>query len=313
MRLQQFIILALFLAQNVLAQQDGFDVVRKDELGRPLHVLITENTNITIDQLPQTLKKFYGLSSEFSFREISSYEDALGKTHVKFQLLKNGVEIKAAQIIAHGENGKTLSFNGHIYAEHASGSVTISEETALEFALSHLNATQYHWQDTGMERMIKLWKGDSKATYYPEAKLIYIPQNLDFSTSEFYLCYGFEINSLEPVGRSNVFVDASSGRIIATENLMHTGDSKGTANTRYRGVKPIVSDSINPNLFRLRESGRGDGIETYNMQNGTSYGGSVDFYDSDNYWNNYNSSQDEIAGDAHYGAEMTYDYYLEKV
>jgi len=45
------------------------------------------------------------------------------------------------------------------------------------------------------------------------------------------------------------------------------------------------------------------------MNEGTSYGNSVDFTDSDNFWNNYNSQMDEIATDAHWGMEMTYDYY----
>ncbi|MBI4645283.1 MAG: M4 family metallopeptidase [Bacteroidia bacterium] len=45
------------------------------------------------------------------------------------------------------------------------------------------------------------------------------------------------------------------------------------------------------------------------MNMGTSYGNAVDFTDNDNYWNNINAQQDEVATDAHWGTEMTYDYY----
>ena len=45
------------------------------------------------------------------------------------------------------------------------------------------------------------------------------------------------------------------------------------------------------------------------MRKGTSYGAAVDFLDTDNNWNNVNSNKDETATDAHWGAEMTYDYF----
>jgi Zn-dependent metalloprotease len=70
----------------------------------------------------------------------------------------------------------------------------------------------------------------------------------------------------------------------------------------------MVTDSYN-GAFRLRETTRGQGIRTFNMQKGTSYGNAVDFTDADNFWNNVNANKDQYATDAHWGAEMTYDYY----
>ena len=45
------------------------------------------------------------------------------------------------------------------------------------------------------------------------------------------------------------------------------------------------------------------------MNQGTSYGNAVDFTDGDNFWNN-TSNLDNYATDAHWGAEMTYDYFF---
>ena len=42
---------------------------------------------------------------------------------------------------------------------------------------------------------------------------------------------------------------------------------------------------------------------------GTNYASGVDFTDADNTWNNVNANKDEVATDAHWGAEMTFDYY----
>ncbi|MBI3234108.1 MAG: M4 family metallopeptidase, partial [Bacteroidetes bacterium] len=61
--------------------------------------------------------------------------------------------------------------------------------------------------------------------------------------------------------------------------------------------------------FRLREAKRGNGIETYNLQKGTSYASAVDFTDTDTTWDNVNANYDEYATDAHFGSQMTYDFY----
>ena len=34
------------------------------------------------------------------------------------------------------------------------------------------------------------------------------------------------------------------------------------------------------------------------------------FEDDDNFWDNFNAAQDEVAADAHWGASVTYDYFL---
>ena len=57
---------------------------------------------------------------------------------------------------------------------------------------------------------------------------------------------------------------------------------------------------------------RGLGIETYNCKKGNSYTAAVDFVDADNNWTatEYNNANfDNVAGDAHFGAQATYDYW----
>ena len=53
----------------------------------------------------------------------------------------------------------------------------------------------------------------------------------------------------------------NTGDIIWEENLIHEADVVGTAITVYSGVQTITSDNaVGP--FRLRETGRGNGIRT---------------------------------------------------
>jgi hypothetical protein len=149
-------------------------------------------------------------------------------------------------------------------------------EEAKEIAINASGGKIFNWQVEEEEAMLKLWTEDSLATYDPIPELIYVPKDLDFS-NEFSLCYGVEINAIEPLIKKNIYVNAQTGELWATEDLIHVVEVKGSANTKYRGVRSIQTDSTSPTNFRLRESGRGNGIETYNMQKGTSYAAAVDF------------------------------------
>jgi|GEM_PF-704299 len=103
---------------------------------------------------------------------------------------------------------------------------------------------------------------------------------------------------------------------MAASNPAVTVNVAGLASTKYSGIQTIITDFVTDTVqgfpysfFRLRETVRGNGIETYNMQMTPNYGSAVDFTDTDNYWDNVNAVQDEAATDAHWGAEKTYDYF----
>ncbi len=59
----------------------------------------------------------------------------------------------------------------------------------------------------------------------------------------------------------------------------------------------------------MRDSLRGDGVITLDLNNSTYYNNAVNFQDADNVWNNVNANLDQYATDSHYGMEKTYDFY----
>ena len=128
--------------------------------------------------------------------------------------------------------------------------------------------------------------------------------------SNYQSVYKIEVYAKSPVSKQDVFVDAQTGAVLHAYNKIHTVEVTGTATTKYAGVQSIQTDSTAANSYRLREYARGGGIETYNMLQGTNYAAAVDFTDNDNIWNNVNTQQDEAATDAHWAAEMTYDYFM---
>lgn len=77
----------------------------------------------------------------------------------------------------------------------------------------------------------------------------------------------------------------------------------GKAITKYAGTQTIKVDSLGPTSFRMRETTRGNGIETYDNTSG------VDFTDNNNIWDSTTSVRQKVAGDVHFGAEKTFDYY----
>lgn len=133
--------------------------------------------------------------------------------------------------------------------------------------------------------------------------------NLDYAPENLRLAYKLDIYAQQPSSRNYIYIDAANGDVILVINRIHTVDVIGTAETRYSGTQNITTDFTGA-VYRLRESGRGNGIQTFDMNNSNLFGNAVDFVDNDNFWNNVNADQDEVATDAHWGAEMTYDYFL---
>lgn len=249
-----------------------------------------------------------GLSQDDGFSLISSEPDKIGMVHYRYRQTYKGHPVEGGMWLVHTRNGEVISMNGDYFSSVQSPCVPVlSESDALFQALVHVGASVYKWQLPEEEEWLKWEMNDPAATYMPNGEFTLTPKNGSFSAPEFVFSYRFNIYAQAPLSRRYVYVDANTGDIIWEQNLIHHVDSAGTANTGYSGQRPIVSDWTG-STFRLRETGRGLGIQTFDMNEGTSYGAAVDFTDSDNYWNN-TANLDRYAGDAHWGAEMTYDYY----
>ena len=240
--------------------------------------------------------------------EINREKDDLGYTHIRYYFYYNGSRVEGGMMVAHILNGKIESINGDYFPVNVSATPSIDESTALKDAMQKINATTYRWQSKLEEARLKQIKKDVNATWFPKAELVYCPNNGDIT--KMTLAYKFDIYASEPLVGESIYVDALTGKVIYELSRIYNSDARGSAKTKYSGTQVITADSISSSTYDLDESGRGGGIYTYNMKTGTSYGSAVDFTDADNYWNNANAAQDEVAGDAHWGAEMTYDFYF---
>jgi len=254
------------------------------------------------------------LSADHDFMLISADKDKIGYTHYRYRETYKGFPVTASKYIVHVLDNKIVSMNGQIFGNiNVDVNPVLSEQTALNNALSYMNASLYRWQVPMWEEQIKYHKKNNSATWYPTGELMLAPVQGKVKASEYRLAYRFDVYAEKPLKREYVYVDAKTGEVIFTQNRIMHSNIVATANTAYSGIREIVTDSVNATTYRLRESNRGAGvdIETYNLQQGTNYV-NTDFLDTDNYWDNVNAALDQYATDAHWGSEMTYDYYLQK-
>ncbi len=250
-----------------------------------------------------------------SAKFITFENDKLGFEHHRYQQTFNDIPVEHATYIMHVNKGKVLVQNGHWIKDFPStltAKASLTETAALAAALKSIGAKSYKWESAAEEAFLKNESGDPKATFFPTGKLVYYAGEQEIVPSKLRLAYKFDIYASTPLSRQIMFVDAQTGAVLGQRELIHTVDAPGTAVTGFSGTQSITTDNTGSG-YRLRETGRGKGIQTLNMKNaGTSYAAAVDFTDADNNWNNVNADKDQYATDAHWGTERTYDYFLTK-
>lgn len=275
----------------------------------PQYVRFKKSEQLPPDAAFKWLRRQYHLSENFGWQLLDRQTDELGTSHIRYKQTYEGIPIEGHVLILHISNNLVTALNGVITSKvnDPETSPQLSEQNALQKALQHIGATHYRWQSAEQEAQLKQEKNNPDASYFPKGTLAYA-QDPANTNNPLFLCYKFDIYADEPLRRADVLVNANNGQIVAVLDRLCTGDVSGTAITKYSGSRTITTDYTGT-TYRLRETGRGGGIQTYNNGNQTGFV-NTDFTDADNYWNNVNSAQDEAATDAHWGAEMTYDYYL---
>ncbi len=313
---QNEIVLKGIEANNYLS---GSEVVRLYPYTKiPAFIKFRGNSGISEEQGEFWLSRFAKLDHDGGLKQMRKETDDLGFTHYRFIQLYKGYEIFGTSYILHFKNGFLVSANGLLYDNVSIQEGSLDEKKCLEHALKFVNADIYKWQlpeeEAHARYEFEVEKIRKSPTYFPKGELKIIPENGHFQTTNhaFRLSYVFDIYADEPMDRSEIFVDLQSGKINFKNPLLMHADANGRAKTAYSDTQNIKTDSVSPVYFRLRETGRGNGIQTFNLNKGTNYGTATDFIDSNNFWHNVNANKDEYATDAHWGAEMTYDYFWTK-
>ena len=325
-----------FFSFETNAQNGGDNVKEKitDERGKPSFILFKENSTYKNSDAQKVFKEQLHLNDNSKFSSIKSETDDLGIVHEKFQLTYNGIKVEFSTYSLHSKAGKLESMNGEVYLlDKVNTHAVLSNEQAFDKAVKQTGAKNYLWESAEEAKIMEYQK--------PTGELVILPlvdeDDNGKKTEQFRLAYKFDIYATNPVSRGDMYIDAVNGTpLFYNATIKHLDEYSNAsplsileksktnttslliaanADTRYSGTQSIQT-SLSGSSYILSEVNRqgvtNGGMVTLNMKKGTNYGAAVNFTDADNNWTaaEYNNAnKDNGALDAHWGAEMTYDYW----
>ncbi|MBF4506186.1 M4 family metallopeptidase [Flavobacterium sp. JLP] len=324
----------ILISLNVSAQETDKRVSKKDlsENGLPSLITFNDKSAYKGSDSQKVFKEQLGLKDNQSFSKIKIESDKEGFTHEKFQLYEQGIKVEFANYTLHSKGGKLVSMNGEFYAlENVNVTPKLSSQAAFDKAIAYTGAKQYLWEKPA----------DAAAMDYekPTGELVLLPameeQGQLRKSDKVRLAYKFDIYATVPLSRGDLYIDAETGKVLFyNATIKHLGEySHGKSNadaieeqknnvsskmavvaanaaTRYSGTQTIQT-SLSGSSYILSDVTRGNGVQTYNSARTATYP-TTNFTDADNNWTaaEYNNTnKDNGALDAHWGAEMTYDYW----
>lgn len=295
-------------SQQVVLRLAGSRVIEKSELTNlPNFIKINPEQQVRNEDFVNWAVYSLNLPTTSTFKAYSVEKDELGYVHTRYQQYVNNIPVEGSMIITHSMGDLITKVDGDYYEAFSPElSASLSEQNAFQSALKKVHAVKYMWENTVFENQQKQILNDPDFTFKPKGELVIVhKKDADYSAANMRLAYKFDIYAEEPLYRANVFVDANTGEILDEQNLICHADVVGTAVTKYSGTVPMTCDNTS-GPYRLRETGRGNGINTYNLKTSKTYT-NTDFTNASTNWSL--TGTDQAAADAHWGAEMTYDYF----
>lgn len=255
---------------------------------------------------PLEAAAIFGFNGNENLVLIRAEADPLGNMNYRYAQTFKNIPVENAMYIVRTKAGKLVGASGEIITqfdalEALPFRATIQAKKAVDIAIQFVHAQSYMWQDARAEEILKEQMKNKNATYSPSATLVWYNIGDQIIPSKLQLAYKVDVYATEPMSRAYYFIDAQTGKIIGQAEILHTVDAVGTANTLYSGTQTIHSDHYNGS-YRLRDYSRGNGVTTYDWSNNKS-----DITSSSANFNLTGLPRNGL--DAHWGVEMTYDFY----
>ncbi|PHS02562.1 MAG: peptidase M4 [Leeuwenhoekiella sp.] len=277
------------------------------------------------------------LTDANTFTQVDLISEKSGMQHQRFDQYYDKVRVEFSSPVIHSEKGIPVAISGEFYAvKDLSTTPAISAQQGFQNALRQVGAQQYLWEYPDAAQEIDYQK--------PEGELVVLPYITDAGTT-MKLAYKYDIYATYPLSRGEVYVDAQKGEVLFYNSIIKHVDSfghvgeiaatvktadeakkalenydalayvTGSAATRYSGTRSIET-TLSGGSYILADAGRK--LYTRDAKNqapGSTYpyiNNYDQFTDNDNNWTSaeHSVNKDDAALDAHWGAMMTYDYFL---
>ncbi|MFJ3907889.1 M4 family metallopeptidase [Streptomyces vinaceus] len=213
-------------------------------------------------------------------------KDADGTTHTTYERTYGGLPVLGGDLTVHAKGGVTKS---------------ITKATNHEIKVADTTATVTPAGAEGQAVSAAKAEGSKDAKPSKNArKVIWAAEGAPV------LAWETVVGGLQDDGTPSelhVVTDAKTGAKITQWQAIETG----TGNTMYSGQVTMGTSQSGSN-YTLTDAGRGN-HKTYDLNGGSSGTGSL-FTNTTDVWGNGAASNRATAGaDAHYGAQLTWDYY----
>lgn len=256
--------------------------VRVNETNKSVEQIVFKAKSYTDSEIDAVLKSVFSMRNEDSWQLLRTETDQMGMEHKRFQQFYQGIPVENGIVVVHTKDGFIQSLNGEFFPN-------------LTFSIQPLVS-----EELGLETVLASKALAKEELKHNEVKLVV------FSDRKMsYLAYKYSISAKTKLLNTSVYVDAQTGKIRFENSHVCAADVNGTGHTQFSGIQTVTTNQLSPTQFQTSETGRGNGIQTFDANTSNYYS------DNDNVWNNVNANQDEFAMDVHFGAEATYDFYYD--
>ncbi|WP_371673522.1 M4 family metallopeptidase [Streptomyces sp. NBC_00289] len=216
-------------------------------------------------------------------------KDNDGTVHTRYERTYAGLPVLGGDLVVHTPPASRASgtvsttFNGKRTVKVASTTATYSKSAAQTKALKAARALDAEQPAADSARKV-IWAGSGTP-------------KLAWET----VVSGFQDDGTP--SKLHVVTDAVTGAKLS----QFEGVQTGTGNSQYSGTVTIGT-TLSGSTYQLNDTTRGT-HKTYSLSNGTSGTGTL-MTDADDTWGTGSGSNTQTAGvDAHYGAQVTWDFY----
>jgi Zn-dependent metalloprotease len=213
-------------SQNFLHDSTNTTIYLKTWENDTLGLLWWKTDSMQAGQLFTTYKSFTGLAENDSMHITNEWNDSfVCLHHRRYQQYHNGIRVQGAEYREHFTDDYVVLSNGHIAETLSlSADTPVSEEGALNYALNHIGAITYAWEDDSLEYYLREDSIPEKTTFYPKGELIYaLLGDKTIKEENYKLAWKFTIWAIDPYYAKTVYVDASNGEILREVNSSKEG------------------------------------------------------------------------------------------
>lgn len=248
------------LERNLRTNKQVAQFEMNKNLGSPSFISFNKGAGATAQNAEAIIRQNYGLKTReeqlvlFATTTLKS-----GMEVRKYKLVYNGVPVEHSAYIVNILNGEIASINSEAYKFGSGASIkpTLSEEAALQRALSFVNAKAYAWQALEGDNQLMKTNPDlvekfqqMKQDLQPKGKLVFA-KNV-YGNGQVRLAWKYDIYAADPISRQYVYVDAETGKILLSDAIIKHSNKLNAAvqNNKGKEFKNIPAPARVPGPVR---------------------------------------------------------------